>query len=87
MVWHQLDAYSKYHYVLTMQFAYVVSEACFLIDRAGRGGELDSLNQVSTDACIDGISSNRDIVVGVKIRLAEDVADGGRNEVEAYRCL
>ncbi|XP_062509682.1 deacetylase Oant_2987-like [Corticium candelabrum] len=53
--------------------------------QAGRGGELDSLNQVSTDACIDGISSNRDIVVGVKIRLAEDVADGGRNEVEAYR--
>jgi dihydroorotase len=51
----------------------------------GQGGELDSLNQVSTEACMDTVLANRDIVVGIKVRLTADVSDNGKNEQEAYR--
>ena len=58
----------------------------YLTFRFGQGGELDSLNQVSAEACIDSVLSNRDIVVGIKVRLTADVSDNGKNEQEAYRC-
>jgi hypothetical protein len=28
---------------------------------------------------------NRDAIVGIKIRLSDSIADGGKNEMEAYR--
>ena len=49
------------------------------------GGELESLKIVNVDPCVDTIESNRDILVGVKIRLSESLADDGRNEPEAFR--
>ena len=52
---------------------------------SGTGGELDSLNQCSVDHCVDAVCGNRDIVVGIKIRLSEDAADNGKNEAEAFR--
>ncbi|XP_061196886.1 deacetylase Atu3266-like [Saccostrea echinata] len=49
------------------------------------GGELDSLNVVSVDECVKCVVENRDIVVGIKLRLSDSIADGGKNEMEAYR--
>ncbi|GFO42528.1 dihydroorotase [Plakobranchus ocellatus] len=49
------------------------------------GGECDSLNVVDVDACVKTISTYRDKIVGVKVRLARMVADNGRNEPEIYR--
>ena len=34
---------------------------------------------------METIESNRDILIGVKIRLSESLADDGRNELEAFR--
>ena len=47
-------------------------------------GECDSLKTVDADDCIRAIEANRDILVGVKIRLSDTCADDGRNEAEAY---
>ena len=55
--------------------------------RYGLGGELDSLRQVSTATCVDAISNNRDLAVGVKLRLDSGAADGGKNEEEAYKSV
>ena len=48
-------------------------------------GELETLKLVSSRDCIDCIESNRDLLVGVKVRLSSTLADRGRNEPEAYR--
>ena len=47
-------------------------------------GELETLKLVHSQDCIDCVESNRDILVGVKIRLSSSIADEGRNEAEAY---
>ncbi|XP_076087490.1 deacetylase Oant_2987-like [Mytilus galloprovincialis] len=49
------------------------------------GGEIDSLNQVDVDACVKCIENNRDMIVGVKVRLSETISNGGKNEEEAFR--
>ncbi|VDI82193.1 Hypothetical predicted protein [Mytilus galloprovincialis] len=49
------------------------------------GGEIDSLNQVNVEACVKCIEANRDMIVGVKVRLSETIANDGKNEEEAYR--
>lgn len=51
----------------------------------GLGGECDSLNQVDVEKCVECIAANRDMAVGVKIRLSADVQNDGANEQEAYR--
>ncbi|XP_005108111.2 deacetylase Oant_2987 [Aplysia californica] len=51
----------------------------------GGGGEIDSLNVVNVQDCVDTIKANRDMVIGVKVRLAVDISDSGKNEQEAYR--
>ncbi|MDP7395903.1 MAG: amidohydrolase/deacetylase family metallohydrolase [Lentisphaeria bacterium] len=48
-------------------------------------GELETLKLVSRDDCVNCIESNRDLLVGVKVRLSNTIADEGRNEPEAYR--
>ena len=48
-------------------------------------GELESLKLVNFDDCIACIEANRDLLVGVKVRLSDTIADEGRNESEAYR--
>lgn len=50
-----------------------------------KGGECDSLNQVDTNLCVKCIQENKDIAVGVKIRLATMVTNDGQNEKEAFR--
>ena len=47
-------------------------------------GELETLKLVHTQDCIDCIEANRDLLVGVKIRLSSSIADEGRNEAESY---
>ena len=48
-------------------------------------GELDLLDLADLEGCVDCVNANRDLVLGVKIRLSESLADQGRNEAEAYR--
>lgn len=50
-----------------------------------KGGECDSLNQVDVDLCVKCIKENRDIAVGVKVRLTEFVTNNGKNEKETFR--
>ena len=52
---------------------------------AGMGGELDCLSDVDEKLCLQCIEANRDLVVGVKLRLTSDIANDGKHEVEAYR--
>lgn len=47
-------------------------------------GELDLLRLASTVGCTRSIEANRDVLVGVKIRLSDSIADEGRNEHAAY---
>lgn len=47
-------------------------------------GELDMLKFVNTKTCIDVIEANRDILVGVKIRLSDSCANDGANEPESF---
>ena len=39
----------------------------------------------SPQACVDCIEANRDMIVGVKVRLDTNITDGGRTELEVYR--
>jgi dihydroorotase len=48
-------------------------------------GELESLRLVNARDCARCIEANRDLLVGVKIRLSDSIAADGRNEPEAYR--
>ena len=50
-----------------------------------KGGECDSLNQVDPDLCIKCINQNRDLIVGVKVRLSASVANDRANEEQAFR--
>jgi len=50
-----------------------------------KGGECDSLNQVSSKLCTECIKQNRDMIVGVKVRLSASAANDGANEEEAFR--
>lgn len=47
-------------------------------------GELESIKLLDTQGCIDCVNENRDVLVGVKVRLSDDLADNGQNEAEAY---
>ena len=48
-------------------------------------GELELLKLADVRGCADCIEANRDVIVGVKIRLSDSVCDNGKNEAEAYR--
>ncbi|KAJ7378992.1 hypothetical protein OS493_018786 [Desmophyllum pertusum] len=50
-----------------------------------KGGECDSLNQVNSELCVECINQNRDMIVGVKVRLSASAANDGVNEKEAFR--
>jgi dihydroorotase len=47
-------------------------------------GELDLLKLADVKACADSVEANRDLIVGVKIRLSESICDEGRNEEPAF---
>jgi dihydroorotase len=48
-------------------------------------GELDLLDLASVRGCVDCIEENRDLIVGVKVRLSDSCAAGGANEPESFR--
>ena len=48
-------------------------------------GELDLLELADLEGCVDSVNANRDLIAGVKVRLSASLANGGRNEAEAYR--
>ena len=56
-----------------------------LLPGAATGGELDHLSDVDEDLCVQCIEANRDMVVGVKLRLSTGIANSGKHEMEAYR--
>ncbi len=47
-------------------------------------GELDLMKFVNMEDCVDCIEVNRDVLVGVKIRLSNSIADNGRNEQASF---
>lgn len=47
-------------------------------------GELDLLKLIDLKGAMQCVERNRDLIVGVKVRLSKSVADGGRNEEIAY---
>ncbi|XP_065184156.1 deacetylase Atu3266-like [Sycon ciliatum] len=51
----------------------------------GLGGELDSAKQINADSAAKCIEENRDMIVGIKIRLSADGANDGKNEQLAMR--
>ena len=59
-----------------------LSLSCVL---AATGGECDSLNQVDVSRCVKCIRENRDMIVGVKVRLSSSVTNAGLFEEEVYR--
>jgi predicted amidohydrolase len=56
-----------------------------LVFTTAPGGESDTLAILDEDACVECIEANRDVIVGVKVRLQSSVCDKGRLEEEAYR--
>ncbi|XP_060552567.1 deacetylase EF_0837-like isoform X2 [Ruditapes philippinarum] len=52
---------------------------------AAPGGESDTLAILDENACVECVEANRDVIVGVKVRLQSSVCDKGRLEEEAYR--
>ena len=48
-------------------------------------GELSNIDDVNVNECIEAINSNRERIVGIKIRLSADLANDGSNEPEACR--
>ncbi|KAK6964983.1 deacetylase Atu3266-like isoform X1 [Biomphalaria glabrata] len=60
----------------------LASAGCVMKDS---GGECDSLNAIRADECIQTINENRDMIVGVKLRLGTPISNNGQNEEEAYR--
>ena len=49
------------------------------------GGESDTLAVLDETACQKCIEANRDVIVGVKVRLTAAVCGQGKTEEEAYR--
>ena len=47
-------------------------------------GELESPKFINADECVTCIEANRDILIGVKVRLSASIADNGANELPAY---
>lgn len=48
-------------------------------------GELETLKLVNQQDCIDCVEDNRDLIIGIKIRLSSSIADDGKTEAESYR--
>ena len=51
----------------------------------GPGGESDHVNCLKTQLCTNTLLKNKDLLVGVKIRLDRNITDEGRNEAEVLK--
>lgn len=59
----------------------------FVFVSSGLAGELDDMEDLNEQQCLDCIAKHPDEIVGVKIRLAAQLANKGKHELEAYRYL
>lgn len=48
-------------------------------------GELESLDDVNEEQCLDCVRAHPDTIVGIKIRLSTYIANQGKHEAEALR--
>ena len=51
----------------------------------GLVGELNDMEDINEEQCLDSISKHPHDIVGVKIRLGAQIANKGKHEQEAYR--
>ena len=51
----------------------------------GTGGESDSINSIKTALCSKIAKANKDIIIGLKVRLDKNITDGGRIEHEVFK--
>jgi len=51
----------------------------------GPGGESDHVNCLKTQLCTRTLQQNKDLLIGVKIRLDQNITDEGRNEAEVLK--
>lgn len=52
---------------------------------AGVAGELDDMEDINEQMCVDCIAKYPHDIVGVKIRLGAQISNNGKHEHEAYR--
>ena len=48
-------------------------------------GELEDLRHLNVPAAVRCVAANRDVILGIKVRLSANLAAGGRNELEALK--
>ena len=48
-------------------------------------GELEDLRHLSVPAAVRCVEANRDVILGIKLRLSANLAAGGKNELEALK--
>ena len=56
-----------------------------IIISSGLVGELEDMEDVNEQQCLDCIARHPDEIVGVKVRLTAQIANKGKHEQEAYR--
>ena len=63
----------------------VLSTFLNLLHSAVVSGELECLDDVNIDQCLECIRNHPDVIVGIKLRLSAQLANGGKHEEEALR--
>ena len=53
--------------------------------KIGLVGELNDMEDINEEQCLECISRHQDDIIGVKIRLGAQIANKGKHEQEAYR--
>ncbi len=48
-------------------------------------GELEYIDDVNIDSCIELVKANPELIVGTKLRLSAQIAKDGENELEGLR--
>ncbi len=48
-------------------------------------GELECIDDVDIDGCVECVAANPTLIVGTKLRLSAQIAKAGENELEALR--
>ena len=77
----RLSASARESWVLNISRAGLAVGAATL---KGAPGELESPKFINADECAACLEANRDILIGVKVRLSASIADNGTNEPLAY---
>ncbi len=71
-------------FVTTMTKSHFV-KLCLIILIESSIGELHCIDDVDINRCVESVKANPEFVVGTKLRLSEQIANGGQNEQEALR--